>query len=190
MITCAPISLLGLSNTGFISVCGASLAAWACTACARPISPPSAVTALLSAMFCGLNGATATFWRASQRHSAVTRVLLPASEVVPWTIKVLMKPFSCNAPARLPAGSSLARLPAGRNAGSAEHENGVRECPDWRETRTTGRPLRSRHIETERSHRQTASHERSTGPPVAGRRPGDVHADGPALHGQRAKPCR
>ena len=43
-----------------IEVGGASPAAWACTAWARPISPPSAVTALLSAMFCGLNGTTAT----------------------------------------------------------------------------------------------------------------------------------
>ena len=32
----------------------------ACSAWARPISPPSAVTALFSAMFCGLNGATRT----------------------------------------------------------------------------------------------------------------------------------
>ncbi|MNF78787.1 hypothetical protein D3C84_609830 [compost metagenome] len=85
------MSLLGLSSTGFMSVCGASPAAWACTAWARPISPPSAVTALLSAMFCGLNGTTPTPWRLSQRHSAVTRVLLPASEVVPCTIKVVMR---------------------------------------------------------------------------------------------------
>ena len=90
MITWAPVSLLGLSNTGFMSVWGASRHACACTAWARPISPPSAVTALLSAMFCGLNGTTATPWRNNQRHSAVTRVLLPASEVVPCTIRVLM----------------------------------------------------------------------------------------------------
>lgn len=83
MITWAPMSVFGLSSTGFMSVCGASRQAWAWTAWARPISPPSAVTALFSAMFCGLNGTTATPRRASQRHSAVTRVLLPASEVVP-----------------------------------------------------------------------------------------------------------
>src|SRR5512145_504728 len=71
-----------------MSVCGARHAACACTACARPISPPSGVTALLSAMFCGLNGATAMPCRTSQRHSAATSVLLPASEVVPWTISV------------------------------------------------------------------------------------------------------
>jgi hypothetical protein len=60
MMTCAPVSLLGLSRTGFMSVWGASPAACACSACARPISPPSTVTALFSAMFCGLNGATGT----------------------------------------------------------------------------------------------------------------------------------
>ncbi|GAB4349559.1 MAG: hypothetical protein Kow0073_03240 [Immundisolibacter sp.] len=40
-------------------------------------------------MFCGLNGATRTPRRCSQRHSPVTSALLPASEVVPWIIKVL-----------------------------------------------------------------------------------------------------
>ena len=58
MMTCARVSVFGLSSTGFMSVCGASPAACACSACARPISPPSTVTAELSAMFCGLNGAT------------------------------------------------------------------------------------------------------------------------------------
>ncbi len=48
----------GLSSTGFMCTLGASRAARACTACARPISPPSAVTAALFDMFCGLNGAT------------------------------------------------------------------------------------------------------------------------------------
>src|SRR3989338_3864509 len=89
MMTCAPVSLFGLSSTGFMSVCGARRAACACTACARPISPPSPVTALFSAMFCGLNGATFTSCRTSQRHKAATSVLLPASEVVPCTMIVL-----------------------------------------------------------------------------------------------------
>ena len=53
--------------------------------CARPISAPSAVTNELSDMFCALNGATRTPWRASQRHSPAVRTLLPASEVVPAT---------------------------------------------------------------------------------------------------------
>src|SRR3989338_6435132 len=119
MITWAPVSLLGLSSTGFISVCGASPAAWACTAWARPISPPSAVTALLSAIFCGLNGTTLTPWRLSQRHSAVTKVLLPASEVVPCTINVLI-----GLPWQIvlePAANAANRLhrPADQNAGLA-----------------------------------------------------------------------
>ena len=83
MMICAPVSELGLSRTGFMSVCGASPAACACSAWARPISPPSAVTALLSAMFCGLNGTTATPRRLSTRANPATSVLLPASEVVP-----------------------------------------------------------------------------------------------------------
>jgi hypothetical protein len=37
----------------------------------------------LSAMFCGLKGATRTPRRASTRHNPVTSRLLPASEVVP-----------------------------------------------------------------------------------------------------------
>jgi len=83
MMTCAPRSLLGLSSTGLKSVCGAMPAACACKACARPISPPSAVTALLSAMFCGLKGATRTPSRWSKRHRPATKVLLPASDDVP-----------------------------------------------------------------------------------------------------------
>ena len=53
---------------------------------ARPISPPSAVTALLSAMFCGLNGATRTPRRCSTRHRPATSVLFPASEGVPESL--------------------------------------------------------------------------------------------------------
>ncbi len=66
-----------------MSLWGSTPAASACSAVERPISPPSTVTALLSAMFCGLNGATDTPRRASTRHSPATTVLLPASEVVP-----------------------------------------------------------------------------------------------------------
>ena len=50
---------------------------------ARPISPPSAVTAEFSAMFCGLKGATATPRRLRMRHSAATNNGLPASDVHP-----------------------------------------------------------------------------------------------------------
>ncbi|MGY3466322.1 hypothetical protein ACVW0I_003193 [Bradyrhizobium sp. LM6.11] len=57
-ITCAPTSVSGFSSTGFMSVCGSTPAASAWSAWARPISPPSTVTAALFDMFCGLNGST------------------------------------------------------------------------------------------------------------------------------------
>ncbi len=44
------------SSTGFMSLCGSTRQAIAWSAWARPISPPSAVTAALFGMFCGLNG--------------------------------------------------------------------------------------------------------------------------------------
>src|SRR5580658_803767 len=77
-----------------MSIVAAISAACACSAWARPISPPSTVTALLSDMFCGLNGATRTPCRCSTRHSPATSVLLPASELAPWTISVRM-PLAC-----------------------------------------------------------------------------------------------
>src|SRR3546814_5504044 len=49
--TCAPSSLCGFNSTGFMSVVGATPQARACSAWARPISPPSAVTAALLDMF-------------------------------------------------------------------------------------------------------------------------------------------
>jgi hypothetical protein len=70
-----------------MSVSGAVLAATAWSACARPISPPSAASALLSDMFCGLKGATRHPRRASARQIPATSVLLPAPEVVPWTMR-------------------------------------------------------------------------------------------------------
>ena len=87
MMTCAFRSVVGFRSTGLKSVCGANPHASACKACARPISPPSTVTAEFSAMFCGLNGATRTPRRCRIRHNAATSVVLPASEVVPWTIR-------------------------------------------------------------------------------------------------------
>ena len=57
-ITWLPVSLLGLSRIGFMRTSGSTPAACACTTCARPISSPSRVTKLLSAMFWLLNGAT------------------------------------------------------------------------------------------------------------------------------------
>ena len=55
--TCEVWSLLGFSSSGFMSVWHCSPAASACTACARPISSPSAVAYELRAMFCALKGA-------------------------------------------------------------------------------------------------------------------------------------
>ena len=54
---CEPVPLWGFSSTGFMCTLGGTPQARACTACARPISPPSAVTAALFDMFCGLEGA-------------------------------------------------------------------------------------------------------------------------------------
>ena len=71
-----------------MSTCGHARAASACASCARPISPPSGVTAALSAMFCALNGATRTPRRAQMRQSAVHRRLLPTDEAVPCTMIV------------------------------------------------------------------------------------------------------
>ena len=85
-ITCAPVSVSGLSSTGFMWTLGASRAARACTAWARPISPPSTATAALFDMFCGLNGATLRPRRTSDRASPATSVDLPTFEPVPWII--------------------------------------------------------------------------------------------------------
>ena len=78
-------SLPGLSRTGFIRASGSIPAAAACIAWARPISAPPGVTNEFSDMFCALNGATRTPWRASQRQIPAATTLLPASEVVPAT---------------------------------------------------------------------------------------------------------
>ena len=83
---CAPVSLCGLSSTGFMWTLGATRAARACSACARPISPPSAVTAALFDMFCGLNGRTLRPRLAKARASPATISDLPTSEPVPWNM--------------------------------------------------------------------------------------------------------
>ena len=70
-----------------MSTSGSTPQARACSACARPISPPSAVTAALLLMFCGLNGRTRSPRRAKARHSPATSSDLPAFEQVPWIIK-------------------------------------------------------------------------------------------------------
>src|SRR5690348_14223225 len=65
---------------------GATRAARACSAWARPISPPSAVTAALLDMFCGLNGCTRNPRLANARARPATTSDLPTSEPVPCTI--------------------------------------------------------------------------------------------------------
>ncbi len=67
-----------------MSISGSSPAARAWSAWARPISPPSAVTAALFDMFCGLNGATERprLWKARRRPA--TTIDLPTFEPAPW----------------------------------------------------------------------------------------------------------
>ncbi len=55
----------------------------ACSACARPISPPSTVTAALFDMFCGLNGSTLSPRLVKARASPATISDLPTSDPVP-----------------------------------------------------------------------------------------------------------
>src|SRR5215469_3693728 len=76
-------SVPGLSSTGFIPASAGTPQALACIACARPISAPSGATTELLDMFCALNGATRTPWRASQRQIPAVSTDLPASEAVP-----------------------------------------------------------------------------------------------------------
>src|SRR5471032_752988 len=122
MITCEPRSLVGLSSTGLKSISASTPAAIACSAWARPISPPSTVTALFSAMFCGLNGATRMPPRRASRHKPATSVLLPASEVVPWIISV---PRGANC-----RGVSIAIGSLGSRYGSARRYNIAMTSPD------------------------------------------------------------
>jgi hypothetical protein len=70
---------------GFISTCAGIRQASACSACARPISPPCAVTNEFNDMFCALKGATFTPRRESNRHRPATITLLPTSDPVPKT---------------------------------------------------------------------------------------------------------
>src|SRR6516164_4388596 len=84
---CAPMSVSGFSSTGFMSVCGSTPAACACSAWARPISPPSTVTAALLDMFCGLKGSTRRPRRVAARASPATISDLPTSEPAPWIMR-------------------------------------------------------------------------------------------------------
>ncbi len=100
-MTCAPISVSGFSSTGFMSVCGSTPAASAWSAWARPISPPSTVTAALFDMFCGLNGSTRRPRRVKARARPATMSDLPTSEPAPWIInaRAIAEPNQNSTPA-------------------------------------------------------------------------------------------
>ena len=85
-ITCMRPFPEGFSKMGFISAWGATPAARACTAWARPISAPSGVTQELLDMFWDLKGATFSPRRDRLRHRAAATVLLPAWDEVPSTM--------------------------------------------------------------------------------------------------------
>ena len=89
---------------------GATRAARACSAWARPISPPSAVTAALFDMFCGLNGRTVRPRRVkSARQARATSSDLPTSEPVPWNHEGARRhrPSELDAFLRLHAGGEV-----------------------------------------------------------------------------------
>src|SRR5204862_3894797 len=69
-------------------------AAKACRAWARPISPPSAVTAALLDMFWGLNGRTRSPRLANSRHRPAVSTDLPTSDPQPCSINAAMRRLS------------------------------------------------------------------------------------------------
>src|SRR5574341_1084314 len=87
--TWQPALASGFGRIGFISTRGLTPAASACTACERPISPPSGVENEFRAIFCALNGATAYPSREKRRQRAVQRRLFPTLEAVPWIMSAL-----------------------------------------------------------------------------------------------------
>ncbi len=99
-----------------MSVTGSSPQASACSACARPISPPSAVTAALFDMFCGLNGATESPRRVAARQRPATSSDLPTFEPAPCSISAVIAMPRRGASG---AGRSLRRryFPPGRRRG-------------------------------------------------------------------------
>src|SRR5450631_4365870 len=91
-----------------MSTDGATRAARACSAWARPISPPSAVTAALFDMFCGLNGRTFSPRLANARARPATISDLPTSEPVPWNMSTRAAMSSeLDAGLRLHAGGKM-----------------------------------------------------------------------------------
>src|ERR1700748_2588819 len=93
--SCEVVSLPGLSRIGLNRTQGSRPAARARIAWARPISPPSTVTAELFDMFCALNGATRIPLRANSRQSPATTTDFPASEVVPATSSAPLTSRQC-----------------------------------------------------------------------------------------------
>ena len=79
-------SEVGFNRIGFMSTWGSTPAAWACTTWARPISSPSFVAKLFSAMFWLLNGATFRPSSLNMRHSAAHSMDLPTDEPVPCSM--------------------------------------------------------------------------------------------------------
>src|SRR5205085_8093104 len=83
---------------------GATRAARACSAWARPISPPSGVTAALFDMFCGLNGRTLSPRLVKARARPATSSDLPTSEPVPCSISArVIAALSCYCEERVSA---------------------------------------------------------------------------------------
>ena len=72
-----------------MSVVGSVPHAMACSAWARPISPPSEAGLELFDMFCGLKGLTRNPRRAYARHMPATRSDLPTLDPVPCTMTAL-----------------------------------------------------------------------------------------------------
>src|SRR5262245_54639546 len=114
---CAPTSVSGFKSTGFMSVCGSTPAAKACKACARPISPPSIVTAALFDMFCGLKGSTRKPRRLAARARPATMSDLPTSEPAPWIINARAIAVSSELDARLRLDAGSERMLDQRHLG-------------------------------------------------------------------------
>ena len=105
-----------LEGTGLKSVWGSSPAARGLQGLGPADSPPSTVTAELSAMFCGLKALTRRPG-AAECGTGGHRVDLPASEVVPWTIRDLQ---GMGGPGRNDGGGLS---PSGRRPEPAGHRN-------------------------------------------------------------------
>ena len=85
-MTWEPMSLVGFKRIGFISTEGSTPAASAWTTWARPISNPSRVMKELRAMFWALKGATLRPSCRNTRQRPAASRLLPALDMVPWTM--------------------------------------------------------------------------------------------------------